>query len=440
MNKRSWLHRAVAVGAVLATAVALSGCSASGGGASSANSSRPAGVIHIAMYGDTGNKVEEQIVKTFNKTSKIKAVLDITPGANYQAKLQTIIGTKAAPDIFFNWGGGSISQYVKEGLLMPLTSMIKDNPKLKSMFLPSVYNTAVVDGQPYGIPMRGTQPVMLFNNKAVLKEAGITAPKTWNDLLDDVKILKAKGITPIAIGGSDQWPQLMWYEYLYDRIAGPGLFQKALDGDKAAWASADSKKALTMLRQLVDAGAFGTNYDSVSFTNGGSPKLVRTGKAAFELQGSWYYSTQLAADPSWTTSELGWSAFPSIPGGAGNQTDLAGNTNNFYSVLKDTRYPQAVASFLKLMYSPEFIKAQLAIGNLPTTTNTEQYLGTAQNSTYLKYQFDLVKNAKSFQLSWDQAYPPTATTAMHNAVQQYFNGSLTQQQFITAMQGLPSNQ
>jgi xylobiose transport system substrate-binding protein len=436
MNKRSWFRRAIAGGAVVAVAVALAGCSTSS--SNSANSNRPAGVIHIAMYGDQGNKVEEQIVKTFNKTSKIKAVLDITPGANYQAKLQTIISTKAAPDIFFNWGGGSISQYVKAGLLMPLTDFIKNDPKLKSMFLPSVYNTAVIDGKPYGIPMRGTQPVMLFNNKSVLQQNGITAPKTWNDLLSDVKTLKAKGLTPIAIGGGDQWPQLMWYEYLYDRVAGPGLFEKALSGDKSAWSSSASEKALGMLRQLVDAGAFGTNYDSVKFTDGGSPKLLRTGQAAFELQGSWYFSTQLSADKAWTESDLGWSAFPTVAGGKGNQADVAGNTNNFYSVLKNTRYPQAVESFLKLMYSPEFIKAQLAIGNLPTTTNTEQYLGTAQNSNYLKYQFNLVKNAKSFQLSWDQAYPPTATTAMHNAVQQFFNGSLSQQQFITAMQGLPN--
>ena len=71
-----------------------------------------------------GNTVEKQIVDTFNKTSKVKAVLDTIPGADYQQKLQTIINTQQAPDVFFNWGGGSIAPFVKAGLLMPLDDFI----------------------------------------------------------------------------------------------------------------------------------------------------------------------------------------------------------------------------------------------------------------------------------------------------------------------------
>ncbi len=131
--------------------------------------------------------------------------------------------------------------------------------------------------------MRGTQPILLFHNKKVLDKAGVKAPQTWDELLDAVKKLKAEGVTPIALGGGDRWPTLMWFEYLYDRIAGPGLFQKALGGDTKAWESDDSKKALSMIRELVDAGAFGKNYDSVKYTNGASPALLASGKAGFEL-------------------------------------------------------------------------------------------------------------------------------------------------------------
>ena len=52
------------------------------------------------------------------------------------------------------------------------------------------------------------------------------------------------------------------------------------------------------------------------------------------------------------TTTSGYTAFPSVPGGKGNLNDLAGNTENYYSVLKNTRYPDAVAAFLKIMYSP----------------------------------------------------------------------------------------
>jgi xylobiose transport system substrate-binding protein len=433
MKKRAWLSRAAAGGVTLALGLTLAACggSDSGGGSSS-------GTFKVLVYGDATNKVEKQIVDTFNRTSKVKAVLQTIPGADYQQKLQTIINTKQAPDVFFNWGGGSIVPFVKANLLLPLDGLIAKDPGLKDNFLPSVFNTAVVDGKSYGVPMRGTQPVLLFSNKKVLADAGVSEPKTWDDLVAAVKALKAKGKTPIALGGGDQWPTLMWYEYAYDRVAGPGLFEKALSGDKSAWDSADSRKALSMLKELVDAGAFGTNYDSVKFTDGGSPALLATGKAGFELMGSWEYSTQQDANPDFTKSDLGYGTFPTVTGGKGDPNDVVGNTNNFYSVLKKTKHPEAVAEFLKLQYSDEFVKAQLAIGNLPTTTNTDKFLTTAANPDYSKYQFDLVKKAPSFQLSWDQAYPQTASTAMHQAVQEFFDGKLDVDGFIKAMQALPT--
>ncbi|MFF7441511.1 extracellular solute-binding protein [Streptomyces sp. NPDC008122] len=427
------LRTAVVGGASLAMALSLAAC-----GGSAASSDGGSDTIHVLVYGDATNKVEKQLVDTFNKTSKVKAVLDTIPGADYQSKLQTVISGKQAPDLFFNWGGGSIKPYVDAGLLMPLDDFIAKNPALKSNFLPSVFNTAVVDGKPYGVPMRGTQPVLLFSNKKALQKAGVTAPRTWAELLTTVKTLKAKGVTPIALGGGDKWPTQMWFQYIYDRVAGPELFQKAVDGDKQVWASEDSKKALGMLKELIDAGAFGTNYDSVKFTDGGSPALLATGKAAFELMGSWEYSTLQDAYPDFVKSDLGYGTFPTVEGGKGDPNNLAGNTNNFYSVLKSTEHPEAVAEFLKLMYSDQFVKDQLSIGNLPTTTNTPKFLDGSANPAYSTFQYDLVKKAPAFQLSWDQAFPPAATTTLHQAIQQFFNGQMGTDAFIAAMQNLPA--
>ncbi|MFL3866616.1 extracellular solute-binding protein [Streptomyces griseobrunneus] len=433
MNQRAGYYRTVvAGGAALALTVFLSGC---GGGADTGGED----TIHVLVYGDAANKVEKEVVATFNRTSDVKVVLDTIPGADYQAKLQTIIRSKQAPDVFFNWGGGSIKPFVDAGLLLPLDPLIAKDPDLKSKFLPSVFNSAVVDGTSYGIPMRGTQPVLLFNNGKVLKKAGVEPPQTWDDLLQAVEALKDEGVTPIALGGGDRWPTLMWFEYLYDRIAGPELFQRALDGDNEVWASPDSRKALGMIRELVDAGAFGTNYDSVKFTDQGSPTLLATGRAGFELMGSWEYSTQQDAHPEFAKNDLGYSAFPAVGGGKGDRANLVGNTNNFYSVLKKTEHPEAVAEFLKLMYSDQFVTAQLGIGNLPTTTNTEGLLDTAASPEFAKFQYDMVKKAPAFQLSWDQAYPQSAATAMYQALQQFFNGSMDEDAFIKAMQALPTS-
>ncbi|MDQ0675056.1 xylobiose transport system substrate-binding protein [Pseudarthrobacter siccitolerans] len=432
MNKHGWVARGIAGGAALALGLTMAGCSGGSGA-----SSRPENEIHVAMYGDAGNTVEQKMIDAFNATSQVKVVLDKIPGAEYQSKLQTIIDTPTAPDIFFNWGGGSIKSFVDADLVLPLDDFVKEDPQLKDAFLPSVFEKAVIDGKAYGVPMRGTQPVMLFNNSKVLADAGIAAPPaTWEELLADVKILKDKGITPIALGAGDRWPTLMWFEYIYDRVAGEGLFQKALQGDTGVWASPESRKALGMLRELVDAGAFGTNFDSVKFTDGGAPALLASGKAGFELMGSWEYSTQQSNNAAFAADVLGYSEFPKIEGGIGDANNLVGNPNNFYSINKNTRYPEAARDFLKLMYSDQFVQEQVAIGNLPTTTNTEKFLDKAADPEYAKYQFNLVKEAPSFQLSWDQAYPPEATVTILTAVSQFFSGQIDEDGFIKAMQSL----
>jgi xylobiose transport system substrate-binding protein len=209
-----------------------------------------------------------------------------------------------------------------------------------------------------------------------------------------------------------------------------------LEGDTSVWESEESRKALGMLRELVDAGAFGTNFDSVKFTDGGSPALLASGKAGFELMGSWEYATQQSSDPQFAAEVLGYSEFPKVEGGLGDEDNLVGNTNNFYSIHKNTRYPEAARDFLKLMYSDQFVQEQVGIGNLPTTTNTEKFLDKAADPEYAKYQFNLVKEAPSFQLSWDQAYPPEATVTIHTAVAQFFSGQIDEDGFIKAMQSL----
>jgi xylobiose transport system substrate-binding protein len=437
------LRRGATATALLAVAGVAAAFGATSGIAATAHtaSSRPANKIVILVYGDAQNSAEQFAVNTYNHTAeghKVKAVLQTIPGANYQTKLQTIMGSSNAPDVFFNWGGGSITQFQKAGLLLPLNGFMKANPKLKTSFLQSILNGAKIGKNYYGIPMRGTQPVLLFYNKTVLAAHGITGPPTtWAELLSDVATLKSGGVqVPIALGGADQWPTLMWFEYLYDRVAGPSFITDALAGKSSLWNTPASSKALSYIAQLINAGAFGPSksWDSVYFTKNQTAQMMISGISAFELMGSWDYSTIQGQSTSFAASDLGYAPFPAVPGGKGNLNDLAGNTENYYSVLKKTRYPQAVADFLKVMYDPAWVTKELALGNLTTTTNTPSLI-SGPTAPYLTFQYQLIKKAKAFQLSWDQAWPQTDSNTIHTAVANYFD-TLDANAFNSAMAGL----
>jgi xylobiose transport system substrate-binding protein len=443
MNTPRKIRMATVGSAVLAAMTLLTGCA--GGGTPTAgapNTERPENEIHVKVFGDAAAKVEREAAERFNETSSVKVVIDNGPAAgnDYINQVRSQIGTKDSPDIFMSWGAANIQPYIKAGALMDLNDFVAKDPKLKDSFLPSVFQEEVVDGKTYGIPMRGVGPVVLYYNKAVLEQAGLQPPKTFEDLKSQIQPLKDAGVTPIALGGADKWPDLMWFEYLYSRLAGNEQVAKGLAGDTSVWESQQSKDALSSLSSLIDEGAFGTTYQSVKYGSDGSPKLLSTGKAAYELMGNWNYATIAGDDPTFAETDLGWIPFPSMDGD-GQPTELVGNLSNYYNVAADTRYPDTVAKFLASLYSDEFVKGQLAIGNLPPTTNAGSLLNdvpdlTASGKEFLNFQLEVMEEASSFQLSWDQAIAAESKETLNNGIAAFFGKTMDQDQFISMMQSL----
>lgn len=382
------------------------------------------------------NPVQNQEISAFNSTqSAVKASMQTFVNDPYKQKLQTAVGSPEAPDVFLNWGGGNLSTYVQAGDVSDLSSVLAADPTWKSSFLPSVLAGGEIDGKYYGVPMEGVQPVSMFYNKSVFAKAGISAaPTTWPQLLSDVATLKAHGVIPIALGGSESWTELMWLEYLLDRIGGPSKFAAIAADKPGAWQDPAVLEALQDIVQLVDAGGFGTSYASVGQDDGAADALMSSGKAGMELMGSWEYAGQLSAAPSFVKNgDLGWAAFPTVPGGQGNPLDIVGNPSNFFSVSsKDTDTKDAVA-FLKTVTSPSYIKGLISIGEVPAVAGLNAQLAAGANASFTTYTYQQVENAPAFTQSWDQALSPSVAQNMLDDLQQVFSKQQTPAQFVSAL-------
>ncbi|GAA3019483.1 extracellular solute-binding protein [Streptomyces drozdowiczii] len=422
--------RWTAAGAAMVMAGVLAGCGSDGG------SGAGGGTLTAYVYGDDAVKVQQAAVKEFNKTSDVKVKLVSVPGTDYVNKLRSAMGSPSAPDIFFNWGGGSIKPYVDANQLVDLTSAFKDDATLKDGFLPSIVTAGSLDGKVYGVPMRGMQPVMLFYNKTLFAENKVEVPKTWEDLQQAIKTFKGKGITPFALGGSDKWPELMWMEYLLDRIGGPDVFRKIQNGDSSAWGDPAVLKTAQTVKQLVDDGAFGENFNSVDYGNGGAPTLLNKGKAAMHLMGSWEYSTQLGKAPDFAKKDLGWTNFPTVAGGVGDPADVVGNPTNYWSVNARTKHKDAAIAFLKTMASKSYAQALVDNGDVPTTSNAASMLSGSPNPEFATDQYQMVQKAPDFTLSWDQALESQTATPLLTEISKLFAGKSTPEQFVAAMKAV----
>ena len=421
--------------AATAFAITTAGCGTTGMSGSSKSSNES---LQVWDLQDALDPAQVADVAQFNKTSAVKVVLTQVASDGYQDKVRTAMGSNKAPDVFFNWGGGSIRDYVNANLLLPLTSAVAANPALGKAFIPSVLAAGKVNGVQYGIPLRGMQPVMMFYNKTVFAANGLKVPTTWAQLQALIPAFKAKGITPFAVAGTatSAWTEQMWLEYLVDRIGGPKVFSNIEAGNMSGWSNPAVLQAAQTVKQLIAEGAFGTNFGSVNYGAGGSSTLVSEGKAAMQLMGSWEYSTQLAVSPTFAKTGLGWFAFPSIPGGVGNSANVVGNPTNYMSVNAKTKNQATAIAFLKSLSSADYTADLVKQGEVPTTLSAPSYLSKAPEPAFAKFQFNLVNAAPSFQLSWDQALVPAESTPLITDIQELFNGQLTPQAFVSALSAL----
>jgi raffinose/stachyose/melibiose transport system substrate-binding protein len=158
-------------------------------------------------------------------------------------------------------------------------------------------------------------------NKELLGKAGVDAGsiKTWDDLLDAVRKLKAAGITPIAVGGADKWPVHFYWTHLAGRIGGKPAFEAALKGQNGGFEAETFQKAGELFKQLIDLQPFQNGF--LGFKSQQAIGHFGDGKAAMILAISSFYHTQkvFAADKTGISDDkLAWINFPPCRAGREN--------------------------------------------------------------------------------------------------------------------------
>jgi raffinose/stachyose/melibiose transport system substrate-binding protein len=429
---RRWLTAATA--AVAAVTLAACGSAAGGGKPSSSSTSGGASVtMWLVTTGPSpANTAIQSLVTSFEKSHHGDTItIDFIENQSYKQKIQLAMGAGNEPTIWWTWGGGPLQQFIKAGNVQALAPA--SSPGWLSSFLPSSLGAVTDNGQIYGVPVEGTQPVYFFYNKQIFNRYHLTFPTTFSGLLSTVATLKSHGVAPISLAEGDQWPGLMYLEYLTDRIGGPSVAQ-ALQSNKAgAWSNPAVTKALSDIQQLVRAGAFQTGYDALKFSGGGSDALVYSGRAAMQLMGDWDISSILGADKSFVDAgNLGMAPFPTVAGGSGNPADLAGNTASYVSVSSHASAAQrriALAFLQDALTSSSYAKSEVGAGEVPVTKGASPLFAGQSLEQFDTTIYNSVQSAPSFQYSWDQAMTAGVSNSMLTNLAQVFELTETPAKF-----------
>jgi len=351
------------------------------------------------------------------KNPNVKIEITVIENENFKAKLTTVMQSGEVPDLFQSWGGGTMNDQAEAGLLKDITAYL-DKDGWRETFSEGALGVYAYKGKNYGVP-RDMGMVGFWYNKDLFAQTGIdNPPATWTELLDDIKKLKAAGITPIAVGEGDKWPGAFWWEYLAVRIGGEDAFVAAASREGSFTDSAFVEAGKKLL-ELVDADPFQLGFLGATWAD--EATLMGNGEAAMDLMGQWAPGSfrENSIDSQGLGDKTGWFKFPMVEGGAGHPNDALGGGNGF---VVGKNAPEETVDFLKFLSSVESQIAQAEIGlSVPVVKGAEAGL----TDPTLKLVQQGAADAGYFQLYYDQYLPPATGSVVNDAVQGIFAGTLT---------------
>jgi multiple sugar transport system substrate-binding protein len=198
----------------------------------------------------------------------------------YQAFIASGVQAGSPPDMFSWWNGTKLAELVEANALAPLDDVWHE-AIASGEAEQSVADLLTVDGHVYGVPLTVNYWGVAYN-KALFAKAGVSVPKSWDELMAISTKLKASGITPFNATIQDGWRGFIWFEELLIRTDPDAYAQ--LNVGKIGYTSAPVKRVFALWGDLYQRGFFTPATSNEEFLD------FARGKAAMYLIGDWAYA------------------------------------------------------------------------------------------------------------------------------------------------------
>ncbi|MEH1015459.1 sugar ABC transporter substrate-binding protein [Micromonospora sp. CPCC 206060] len=235
-----------AIAVALVAALAAGGCGGSDSGGSDKKSVTM--WIYPVIADEAKHRAywDETITAFKAKHPDTEVKVEIFPWANRDQALATAIAGNKGPDVVYLIPD-QLPKYARN--IEPVDAYLDD--AAKSDYHENVIKSVSIDGKMMGAPvLTSSQP--LTCNKKVFEAVGQqTYPSSWNDLLAMAPAFKAKGFDITSYPGDiKNTLNLTFYPLLWQ--AGGDVF--SADGKSVAFDGDAGRKALGLVKQLVDGG------------------------------------------------------------------------------------------------------------------------------------------------------------------------------------------
>ncbi|MGW7278046.1 ABC transporter substrate-binding protein [Streptomyces sp. NPDC054844] len=355
----------IAVVSALGMTAVLGGCGLTG------DSGEVTLKLVAADYGDSkansSQKYWDEMAKAYEaEHPDVHVDVTVHSWTDVDREVREMVEAGEAPDMAQI---GAYSDYADKDLLYSADEVL--SIPVQADFVSQLAGAGQVNGVQYGLPFAASTRV-LFYNKTLFEEAGVTPPKSWDDLADAAEALKAEGVKyPYALPLGAEEAQAETMQWM---LSGGGGYT-----DDVGTYSVDSPQnvtTFTWLRdELVGEGLTGPvapgeldRADAfAAFANGdvgmlnGHPSLMK-----------------MASDKG---VEYGMVTTPGIDGESRNTLGVT----DWMTAFKENGHQEEIGDFLDFVYSDEnVLDFSREYDLLPVTTSASQVMSTAAEDKKLK--------------------------------------------------------
>ena len=307
--------------------------------------------IHVLTMDQAGLKPAEidQIAREFEaKNPDIKVNMEYLGYDYIHDKITTGMAAKPpaydAAMIDVIWP----DEFIKAGYLLDVTNRV--TPDMKSGMFPASWNGVTRNGKIYGMPWLMDVKYFMYN-KDMLQKAGIAnPPATWEELVDQAKIIKQKGIAEFPIIWSWNQKEGVVCDFTVLLFGNGGAFLDA--NGKPVFNNDKGVQVLTWMKQTVEDGL--SNPSSVSSDENAVEADFLAGKSAFAVNWLFQYSDSTNPDKSQIVGQAAFAPMPVFKAGA--DAGIKGSSvdgSSSFAIMATTPYPDQTWKFLTYLASNE---------------------------------------------------------------------------------------
>ncbi|MEU4422281.1 extracellular solute-binding protein [Actinoplanes sp. NPDC024001] len=266
------------------------------------------GVKLTIWAAQNSNTVPKKVVEGFQQATGASVEVVTIPDP-YEQGIQTKVATGDKPDLAFWQPTASMLTAINAKTnLQPLTGapwLSALDPALKDI-------TGILDGTRYAALVTSPAVEGVYYNKEVFAANGITTtPKSFDELVEVARGLKAKGVTPFHEMGADRWATQWWVQVQLADAAKAGLWDRINTGQEK-FTDRTVLDAISRYDALIKDGLFNSDIKTAKFEDQGTALL--DGKAAMVMQvNSFFGQLQAKADTATLDKKIGF--FPIAPSG-----------------------------------------------------------------------------------------------------------------------------